>query len=111
MTAKEKEKQEAIENLKKHLSAGDTVYCVLRRVSSSGMSRKISLCVFKDNKPLWITWWAAKALGWRFDEKTEAIHVNGCGMDMGFHTVYTLSRVLFEGEGEDPGYKLNQRWL
>ena len=33
-------------------------------------------------------------------------------MDMGFHTVYTLSRVLYRDTLEgDAGYKLQQAWL
>jgi hypothetical protein len=33
-------------------------------------------------------------------------------MDMGFHTVYTLSSVLFRGTVEgDAGYTLKQEWL
>lgn len=34
-------------------------------------------------------------MGFRYDRKHEAIGAGGCGMDMGFHLVYTLSRVLF----------------
>jgi hypothetical protein len=32
--------------------------------------------------------------------------VQGCGMDMGFHVVYSLSQTLF-----NDGYALKQRWL
>jgi hypothetical protein len=33
-------------------------------------------------------------------------------MDMGFHTVYTLSSVLYRGTVDgDAGYKLAQAWL
>jgi hypothetical protein len=34
------------------------------------------------------------------------IRVGGCGMDMGFHLVYTLSRALF-----DDGYYVKHEWL
>jgi len=45
---------------------------------------------------LWrITYWAAQALQWRYDDKRKALVVKGCGMDMHFHTVYSLSCVLF----------------
>jgi hypothetical protein len=99
-----------------YLSEGDTVYTVLRSVSSSGMSRTISLKVAKDGKILDLTYYASILLDWPLVEVngSRALRVGGCGMDMGFHTVYTLSRVLFREEGEqlhcDAGYALNHAW-
>jgi hypothetical protein len=98
-----------------YLSEGDTVYTVLRSVSSSGMSRKISLKVAKDGKILDLTYYASILLDWPLVEVngSRALRVGGCGMDMGFHTVYTLSRVLFRVEGQtspDAGYVLKQAW-
>lgn len=44
----------------------------------------------------------AKALGMSYDDKREGIKTSGCGMDMGFHLVYQLGRVLFpQGFGEE----------
>jgi hypothetical protein len=100
--------------LKYYVEEGDTVYTVLRSVSSSGMSRTISLKVVKEGKILDLTYFAAEVLGWSLVEKngSRALRVGGCGMDMGFHTVYTLSRVLFKDEEslKDAGYSLNQAW-
>jgi hypothetical protein len=97
-----------------YVSEGDTVYTVLRSVSSSGMSRTMSLKVAKDGKILDLTYYAAIVLEWPLVEVngSRALRVGGCGMDMGFHTVYTLSRVLFreEGETKDAGYSLNHAW-
>ena len=98
-----------------YLSEGDTVYTVLRSVSSSGMSRKISLKVAKDGKILDLTYYASILLDWPLVEVngSRALRVGGCGMDMGFHTVYSLSRVLFRVEGQispDAGYVLNHNW-
>lgn len=97
-----------------YLNEGDTVYTVLRSVSSSGMSRKISLKVAKDGKILDLTYYASILLDWALVEVngSRALRVGGCGMDMGFHTVYTLSRVLFREEGntKDAGYLLNHAW-
>jgi len=65
------------------------------------MTRFIDLYVFRDNKPLRLSWSAAKVLGWTYNRKHDAIKTEGCGMDMGFHLVYSLSRRLFpEGFGE-----------
>ena len=97
-----------------YVSEGDTVYTVLRSVSSSGMSRTLSLKVAKEGKILDLTYYAAIILEWPLVEVngSRALRVGGCGMDMGFHTVYTLSRVLFREEGstKDAGYLLNHAW-
>ena len=98
-----------------YVSEGDTIYTVLRSVSSSGMSRTISLKVAKDGKILDLTYYASILLDWPLVEVngSRALRVGGCGMDMGFHTVYTLSRVLFRVEGQtspDAGYTLNHAW-
>ena len=123
MTKKE-QKQADYDYAKKQLleyfvNEGDTVYTVLRSVSSSGMSRKISLKVAKEGKILDLTYYASVVLEWPLVEVngSRALRVGGCGMDMGFHTVYTLARVLFrdkyEGQANavDPGYSLTQAWL
>ena len=122
MNAKETERQEAIEELRNILKPGDTVYTVLRHVSRSGMSRGIDLYCIKDNEPRWITGYAGKAIGTPQSLKdwhNEAgLRVHGCGMDMGFHVVYSLSRALFpagfetgHGLNPDGGYALKHRWL
>ena len=97
-----------------NINEGDTIYTVLRSVSSSGMSRTISLKVAKEGKILDLTYYASILLDWTLVEVngSRALRVGGCGMDMGFHTVYTLSRVLFREEGstKDAGYSLNHNW-
>lgn len=100
MTKREQIENEAAEDLKKFLKPGDTVYTVLRHRASNGMSRRIDCYVMEDNQPRWITRLVARACGFRFNEKHEALVVGGCGMDMGFHVVYTLSRVLFRDSFE-----------
>jgi hypothetical protein len=89
-----------------------TVYTVLRSVSSSGMTRHISLKVAQGDDIYDITYLAAQALGDKVHDKHgfNTLKVNGCGMDMGFHIVYSLSSVLFAGQ-ERAGYKLAQRWI
>jgi len=89
-----------------------TVYTLLRSVSSSGMTRHISLKVASGSNIFDITYLAAQTMKDKLSEKNghNTIKVNGCGMDMGFHLVYSLSSVLFAGE-DRAGYKLSQRWL
>lgn len=114
--AKELEQNESIERLLK-LFAGDTkpvIYTINRHTSASGMSRDISLIYANSAGLTNITYSAALALGWPLSEKSgnRAIRVGGTGMDMGFHTVYTLSSVLFRSSVEsDAGYILKQEWL
>ena len=111
---KELNKSESIESLRKLMKDDPkpTVYTILRHVSSSGMSRDISLIYIKNGDPYFITYHAAHALGDTLKERngSDVIRVNGCGMDMGFHLVYSLSSVLFAGQ-ERAGYLLQHRWL
>ena len=93
------ERLEAIEYLRGILPPGSTVYTVLRHVSRSGMYRSIDLYVLDVDEHghpgrRWISSYAARACGWKLD-KRDAIGAGGCGMDMGFHLVSTLSRVLY----------------
>jgi len=115
---------------------GDELVTVLRHVSASGMSRDIDVYKFyydRQNKRvqwLWLSYLAAKATGFRFNEKKEAVTIGGCGMDMGFHLVYSIGRTLFPKGGAlkyspretqeqrsgktketDGGYLVSHRWL
>jgi hypothetical protein len=95
-----------------YLKPGTKVYTILRHVSSSGMSRNISLVIANGDEVIDITYYAAHALEDKLIESKghRAIRVNGCGMDMGFHLVYNLSSVLFAGQ-DRAGYVLKQAWL
>jgi hypothetical protein len=103
----------AIEHLLTHyLKEGDKVYTILRHVSTSGMSRDISLVIAQGDEIIDVTYYAAHAMGEKVSESKghRVIRVNGCGMDMGFHLVYNLSSVLFNGQ-ERAGYVLKQGWI
>ena len=103
------QRDEAIKNLRDTLQPGDTIYTVLRHVSRSGMSRTIDVYIIRDNEPRYLSYWAAHALGWTLNNgNKEGIKVGGCGMDMGFHLVSSLSYALFGLKEENP---LVQRWL
>lgn len=118
--------QEAIERLKEWVKPGDTLYCVLKHESRSGMSRTIQLVKMEEEGPVYLGYTTATALGWSYDRKHEGVKVTGCGMDMGFHLVYTLSATLFPRDGQPTadarvnpsdlpasrsGYWLKSRWL
>jgi hypothetical protein len=114
---KEYNRVEAIERLR-DLFAGDdkpVIHTITRHVSASGMTRDISLIYVKEGAIHNITYWGALALEWQLSEKSgnRAIRVSGAGMDMGFHTVYTLSRLIYRDTATEiePGYVLSQAWL
>ena len=106
-SAKSRSKREAIERLKEWVKPGDTIYTVLRHVSSSGMSRDIDLYKFSCERGNKIDKWylsvnAATALGMSMAKHDRGIKIGGAGMDMGFELVYRLAMVLF-----GDGYALN----
>lgn len=140
------EKAEALARLREWLKPGDTVYTILEHVSSSGMSRAIRFVIPKigdDGQPYFLhpNHAIGTVLGLRFHSsrgvRSDALHVTGCGMDMGFDCVYNLGRYLWpdgvpcSGENcqsndhlnnrnckrdgthlhRDGGYALRQAWL
>jgi hypothetical protein len=105
MTKKQKEKVEAIEYLKQHIKPGDTLYTKIEKVSASGMSRQIKVLDIKDETPSYWSYYVSKILGYTLKDNG-ALVVKGCGMDMGFHVIYSLSQTLF-----NDGYAIKQRWI
>jgi len=107
MKASKEEKERAKEYLKKWLKPGNTVYTILRHVSQSGMMRHISLYVIKGNKPIYLDYNTSILLESPLAKTWgEGLKRSGCGMDMGFDLVYSLSYALFKD-----GYKLHHKWL
>lgn len=99
--------QENIEQLKKLLKPGDTIYTVLDHVSKSGMMRYITVLKIENNQPYYLNYSVARSLDMpEAKDGNRGIKVTGAGMDMGYDLVSNLARTLF---GD---YKqLNQRWL
>lgn len=93
------------ENLFEHIETNKpTIYAIIRRVSPNGMNRQMSFfCInsITNTSLLDITYNFSLVL----DEKEpfinsnyyNVIKVSGAGMDMVFHSVYTLSSILFRG--------------
>jgi hypothetical protein len=104
------------------IKPSDAIYTLVKRVSSSGMSRSIGVYRVIEGDIQDISYFVANALGWKLS-KDGGVTVGGCGMDMGFHLVYSLSWVLFpngttephgtrNGEPDcDGGYALKHKWL
>lgn len=110
--------------LKKLVRPGDTVYTILRHVSSSGMMRHLSLIVIdrKTRQPITINHLAADLCGYSTTDQGY-IRMGGCGMDMGFAAVYSLGASIWpkgtprphgtrNGEPDKAGgYALKHSWL
>lgn len=124
---KRREIKESFQRLKKLLKPGNTVHCVLRHVSKSGMQRRIDFYVMKGNEPWYITYDIGKVCDYR-QHHDGGLVVGGAGMDMGFSVVYNLGRTLFpkgfklakgqygrngdkSGFDDDGGYALKHSWL
>ena len=97
-TAKNRETGEQVEarrRLQGWLSPGDTVYTVIRSVAKSGMSRRLDLYRLEQDEPLCLTGNVAILCDLTFPRHGEGLRVDGCGMDMGFNTVYNLAATLW----------------
>lgn len=109
-SAKVQAQNDAIEKLRAMLPKGTTVYTAVTHVSRSGMSRRIRLWAMVDNEPRSITCLVGEAIGWTLKSGPWwELVVNGCGMDMCFHTVNTLSYALHGYGFDGAGYTLKAR--
>lgn len=122
------EREQYREYLISWLKPGSRVYTKLESVSSSGMSRRISLYAVvpaKKGTPAHIaniTGIAACVMGYSVSDKG-GISVQGCGSDMGFSLVYSLGASLWPKGTKKPhgsrngepdrhgGYALKHEWL
>jgi hypothetical protein len=106
------EKQQAIDSLKNIFNLMPpekrVIYCVLRSVSKSGMSRVIDFYTIENDKPQYLSGLIRMALGYRM-AKNGGLVVGGCGMDMGFHVVYTVASVIYGGNRG--GYEIKSEWI
>lgn len=104
--------RELVERSQKRRDGSPVIYTFLRHVSKSGMSRDITLKLVDIEGTLRdITYTAALAIGEKPRDSygRRVIRVHGCGMDMGFHLVYCLSSVLFDGQ-DRAGYVIHHEW-
>jgi len=76
------------------------------------MNRSISFYTIRKNQPLKLDYHIARILDYKHDKNNGGLKINGCGMDMGFHVVYSLSNVIFKkNKKREQGYNLKQQWL
>lgn len=94
---KRKAKTYLLDLFSEDIAAGKppVVYTVLKHVSRSGMLRKIDAFYIKDNVPVTLNFYIEKLGLFKRHKNNDDIVVHGCGMDVGFEVVYTLSSVLY----------------
>lgn len=115
-------REQTARDLRKLIKAGQTVYTNCEEVSRSGMSRRISLYIVIKGEIVNITRRVSIITNFGLSSRGGLI-VGGCGMDMGFHAVYTLGRCLWPkgtrkahgtrngAPDKDGGYALKHSWL
>lgn len=116
MRVTKQERDDAIARLSEILQPGDTVYTVLRHRARSGMYRTLDVYFFEpcpERGPRAVekyrlTALVAKACGYRYDQRHEAIGVKGCGFDAGHDVVYNLTMTLF---GHVQHNMLRHEWI
>lgn len=89
-----------------------TLYTNLKHVSSSGMSRDMKVLAAVGGEIVDVTWYVARLGIGTLKERNgqRVIRVGGCGMDMGFHVVYSVSAVLY-GYEERGAYTIRHEWI
>jgi len=103
---KKQEQQDAIKELSSILNDinSDTIYTVLRHVSSSGMQREISVKMIDAGRIIHLDWLTSQALGYK-QGKHNGLVIKGCGMDMGFALVDNLLNTC------KPSKHFRQEWI
>lgn len=105
------------ERLRELFPPHSTVWVTTIKVSRDGMSRDVLVLGTKDNLIVDVTLHVARVLGYKMDRDRGSLRIHGAGMDMHFHLVYSLSRILYadyDTSGEDhrdPGYLLSKTSL
>ena len=95
---------EATDRLRRLFPSGATVTVSVVNVTRSGMGRTIKVLAVGRYGITNVSADVARVVGWRIDTDRVGVYVEGCGMDMCFYLVYTLSRTLY-----DDGYALSHR--
>jgi hypothetical protein len=110
---REQEQESAKEFLRKVFASQEraTAWTILKSVSASGMSRDMKVITQYEGRVIDITWYVSNASSvgqLRERNGQRVVRVGGCGMDMGFHLIYSLSIALY---GIENAYNLKQEWL
>ena len=82
----------------------DTIYTVIRHVSTSGMQREISVKMIDAGRIIHLDYLVSTATGRKLG-KHGGIVMKGCGMDMGFALVDGINHMF------SPSKKFRQEWI
>ena len=104
------ERKELVKILRSYYKKDSTAFCNLKRCSSSGMYRHIQILATKKNRIYNLSYFVAELCGFSWKESTSSVGVSGCGMDMGFHIVSTMSHFLYPNADRGE-YYVNSRWI
>lgn len=104
VTIDQAEKTTAQNKLTELLPKGTEVYTLVRSVSKSGMSRRISFFVVNDGKLEDIDWLLIRAGIGKRRGHDNGLYVTGTGMDMCFGMVYDIGHTI-----HNDGYALTKR--
>jgi hypothetical protein len=96
--------------LKPYFRKNSTAFCSLKRCSNSGMYRHIQILATKKNRIHNLSYYVAELCGFKWEENTSSVGVSGCGMDMGFHIVNSLSYHLYPNKKRGE-YYVNSQWI
>ena len=103
-------KAELVKLLRPFFRKNSTAFCSLKKCSNSGAYRHIQILATKKNRIYNLSYYVAELCGFSWKENTSAVGVSGCGMDMGFHVVSTMSYYLYPNK-ERGEYYVNSRWI
>lgn len=87
------------------LESGTSIFADVTRTSNGNMSRYIRFFITSENEKIEITQEVADSLKTRMNRKYGLL-THGVGMDMAFHRVYSLGRML-----HNDGYYFDYRQL
>lgn len=119
-------RQDSIQKLQELFPHGATAYTVVRHVTRGNGSRSISVLAITDPatdyrgeaRIIDVSHHVARVLGWSLDRDNGGVRVRGCGMDMAFHMVYSMSRIIHADTGytrrdggTDAGYAVSKQDL
>lgn len=86
--------EETLQALNDLTPKGTCLYTTIKHVSRGGMSREISVYVVHNERIRNINYYVGEVLGLRIGNHNGLV-VKGCGMDMGYAIVSSVSEILY----------------
>ena len=107
MKYSKEEIETAREQIRKLAPEGTRVYYIIRKVSASGMSRRIDFVTIGElGLPLYLTRDFAIIYGAKLWRDDNGMRVNGCGMNMAEHVADFVADEVYGRESERKEWQL-----